>query len=508
MKSFATSMRITQSRRLQPGRFGRMGVRRLAALASLIGLAACGGAATAPPATFTPTPTPFPTSAASEVLVSADALSDPNGQHATEVEPGAAASGATIVAAFQVARQFVAGASGVGAATSFDGGRTWTASLLAGVTTVTGGAAQSAGDASVAHDQAHGVWLVALLPVVSGTAPYPMVVRSIDGVHFGAPVAVSHGDVSDDKEWVACDNASTSPQFGTCYVAWDDFGRNGLIEISTSRDGGRTWSVARTSADSAIGIGAQAVSLSNGTAVVIGDDFNEASVFAFVSHDGGQTWSASKRIAAIVDHSQGGNLRSGSLISTASGGSRGVYAVWQDCRFEPSCSANDLVFVSSSDGVQWSQPQRIPLDAIGSGVDHFIPSLASDSNAPARVGLSYYAYANAACGTTCALTAQYSESADGGATWTPPVTLSAPMSTLWLARTTQGRMVADYDATVFADGSPVSIFAQASAPGMLLDEATFAGRIAIVANAPRRAMRANELIRSTRPDHPPRHFRP
>lgn len=485
-----------------------MSVRRYAALTSLIALAACGGGAGAPPAAFTPTPTPLPTSAASEVLISSDALSDPNGQHATEVEPGAAAHGATIVAAFQIARHFVAGASAVGTATSFDAGRTWAPSLLAGVTTVTGGAAQSAGDASVAFDQAHGVWLVALLPVVFGNAPYPMVVRSIDGVHFGAPVAVSHGDASDDKEWIACDNGSTSPQFGTCYVAWDDFGRNGLIEVSASKDGGQTWSVARTSADSAVGIGAQAVPLSDGTAVVVSDDFNEASVLAFVSPDGGKTWSASRRVATIVDHSQDGNLRSGPLVTTAPGGSRGVYAVWQDCRFESACSANDLVFVSSSDGVQWTQPQRIPLDAVGSNVDHFIPSLASDSNAPARVGLSYYAYANAACGAMCALTARYSESTDGGTTWSAPLTLGAPMSTLWLAKTTQGRMVADYDATVFADGSPVSIFAQAFAPGMLLDEATYAGRIAIVPNALRRTMSANELIRSTRPDHPPRHFRP
>ena len=34
-----------------------------------------------------------------------------------------------------------------------------------------------------------------------------------------------------------------------------------------------------------------------------------------------------------------------------------VLAVWQDCRFRPACTANDVVFSRSTDGTTWSDPR-------------------------------------------------------------------------------------------------------------------------------------------------------
>ena len=55
------------------------------------------------------------------------------------------------------------------------------------------------------------------------------------------------------------------------------------------------------------------------------------------------------------------------------------YVSWSDCSFESGCSANDIVYSSSSDGIHWTAKMRIPLDPIGSGVDHFINGMGIDA---------------------------------------------------------------------------------------------------------------------------------
>ena len=480
-------------------------------------LTACGGGGGsgggAPPTaqpTVVPTQTPAPVITA--IRISADPFSDPFGQHATEVEPSAATHGQTIVAGFQVARQFQSGGSAIGVATSLDGGRTWTAQTLR-ATRLTGGTADSASDAAVAYDAAHGVWLIAVLPIVNGSVPYPEVVASIDGLRWGTPVRVGSGDVNDDKEWIACDNSAASPHYGSCYVTWDDAGRNGVDEVSTSSDGGLTWNAPRTSADAATGIGAIAVSQPNGNVTVISDDQNEVNLFAFTSRDGGATWGPSHPIAQIIDHFQAGNLRSGALVSPAVDGAGRIYAVWQDCRFENQCAADDLVLSSSQDGATWSSPQRIPLDTIGSGVDHFIPGLGVDpatNGAGAHLGLTYYIYANAACANACALSPAYSSSMDGATSWSAPLSLDTSMHPVWLARTTEGVMVADYVATVFSTGNPVAIFANANAPAAgLFQEAMYAANPRTGSTMLTRRINRNERpVLNAHSDHPPRHFKP
>jgi len=95
--------------------------------------------------------------------------------------------------------------------------------------------------------------------------------------------------------------------------------------------------------------------------------------------DGGKTWSSRTIVSDLQVHdvslSRGFRLP-GSTISNAGT----VYTFWQDCRFEQGCSANDLVMSTSQDGLTWTPPARLPLDAVGSGVDHFIPGPAADSS--------------------------------------------------------------------------------------------------------------------------------
>ena len=56
------------------------------------------------------------------------------------------------------------------------------------------------------------------------------------------------GNQSFDKNWIVCDDTSTSPFYGNCYTEWDDNGNGNLLKMSTSSDGGSTWSTAATNA--------------------------------------------------------------------------------------------------------------------------------------------------------------------------------------------------------------------------------------------------------------------
>lgn len=483
-----------------------MVARAVALVATVAILAACsgGGSSIAPSA-------PSNTPPSQPVRISSDSFTDPLGQHDTEVEPSAAVHAQTIVAAFQVARQFVAGGSAIGVATSIDAGLTWSSTTLPGITKISGGTADSASDAVVTYDVAHREWMIAVVPVINKRVPYPEVSRSSDAVVWDQPVRVSGGDLSDDKEWIACDDVASSPHFGHCYVSWDDAGRNGLLEMSTTVDGGTTWSTPRASNDAATGIGAQPVPLPNGDVVVVSDDSNEASVFATTSHDGGATFAASIPIAKIIDHFQAGHLRSGPLVTTAVDATGRIYILWQDCRFEPACAANDLVLSTSIDGRHWTTPQRVPLDAIGSGVDHFIPGLGADPNtggSTAHIGVTYYSYANTACALSCELSIAFAASPDAGNTWTAPESPGSAMSPNWLARTNEGTMVADYVASVFSLGRPVTVYTQAFVPSGLLNEATYAWPANVELAQARRSASRDRAIAGAKSDHPLRHFIP
>ena len=135
---------------------------------------------------------------------------------------------------------------------------------------------------------------------------------------------------------------------------------------------------------------------------------------------------------------------------------------------------------TSTDGATWSAPQRVPIDGVGSNIDHFIPGIAVDkatSGSSAHVALAFYYYPDANCTTaTCQLEVGYVSSTDGGATWSKETMLtSSAMNLAWLATTTSGNMVGDYISTSFANGKAFPVFVVASAPGSggQLNEALF-----------------------------------
>ncbi|MDP9334666.1 MAG: glycoside hydrolase [Actinomycetota bacterium] len=415
--------------------------------------------------------------------ISSDPFTNVGSQHATEVEPDTFAFGNTVVAAFQTGRVFTGGSADIGFAVSHNGGRTWPVRGFLPSLTVNAtppGPFAAASDPSVAYDAAHRKWLISSLVIGPEGVGIATSASSDDGDHWDAPVAMpSSGFTNWDKNWIACDNSTRSPFYGQCYTTWDDFGNINLLLSATSVDGGATWSPAMPTANHAIGIGGQPMVQPDGTVVVPVDDAFESTVLAYRSTDGGASWGPTVTVAPITTHFEAGGLRSSPLPSAGRDAAGNIYVVWQDCRFRPGCDANDLVLSTSSDGVSWTDPQRIPIDPVTSAVDHFIPGLGVDpdtSGGRAHLALSYYFYPDTACTPeSCELDVGFVTSADGGATWSSPSRLNpSPISLAWLPSTTQGQMVGDYMSTSFVNSGPIAVFALASAPDATLHESMYA----------------------------------
>jgi hypothetical protein len=420
--------------------------------------------------------------AASLIQLSLDPYTNPQSMHATQVEPDNYAFGSTIVAAVQTGRIANGGASNISWATSTDGGSTWHHGYLPGTTVYASppGTLSAVSDPSVSYDAAHHTWIIASLPLPAGsTGPGVIASRSTDGgLTWSLPIIVNN-QAGTDKSWIVCDNTAASPFYGHCYVEWDNNSQGNVIYMSTSTDGGQTWGPAHTTANRATGIGGQPLVRPDGTVVVPIDDASGASsINVFRSLDGGASWTATTAIARIFSHADAGNLRSGPLPSAEIDSAGTIYLTWEDCRFETNCSANDIVIKGSADGVTWSQARRIPIDAIGSGVDHFLPGLAVDhatSGGSAHLGLVYYYYPQSNCTvSTCRLNVGYVSSTNGGATWSAPIRLAGPMALPWLPLTTQGYMVGDYMSAAVDNGVVYPVFSVAHAKnGSTFDEALY-----------------------------------
>jgi RTX calcium-binding nonapeptide repeat (4 copies) len=409
--------------------------------------------------------------------ISRDTYRDPLAQHESQVEPDTFAFGATVVSVFQTGRIINGGASNTGFSTSLDGGRTWSSGFMPGLTrnSAPPGPHERASDPVIAYDARHRTWLASSLLFSPAAGGAIVVNRSPDGLRWDPPVTVTESARSDlelDKQWLACDNGSTSPFFGNCYMAYSDF-RVGRMSVQTSRDGGLTWSgpigapdnAGRASMLGRFAPAPQPVVRPDGALVIVFND--ETRMAAIRSLDGGQTLTSTTPIAPI-DFAFDGRLRDPPLPSAEIAGDGTVYTVWPNCA-DAGCSRIDLVLSSSADGVGWTPATPIPT---GGAARNVLPGLAVDpaSSGPAvRLALVYYAV------SAPGLNVRFVSSTNGGASWTAPQLLSTQtMAMEWLPVTTQGAMVGDYVSTSFVGGNAVPVFAIASRPARFLNQAMFA----------------------------------
>jgi len=446
------------------------------------------------------------------IRLSVDTLHNSDSVHRTEVEPDFFSWGNTIVGTFHVARvpgSIGWGSGDIGWSTSTDSGKTWTHGILPGLTkNYKDGPFGWAADPSVAYDVKHGEWLISTLPLKSqegsGKIGDVAVSRSPDGLHWDNPIVIDNTQL-DDKNWTTCDDTSTSPYYGNCYTEWDQAYGTGDVLMSVSRDGGKTWTPGKPSADHAGGLGGEPLVQPDGTVIV---PFRSSGLAAFRSTDGGKTWSDTVVIASVNQHGEDGDIRTGfDMPSATIDGSGEVYVVWSDCRFRANCASNDIVMSTSSDGKSWSSPVRIPIDPVKSTVDHFLPGIGADlstSGDTAHLTIVYYYYPVSSCNNSCKLYVGFTTSEDGGKTWTAGTQLAGPMDLTWLPLSDAGYMVADYIGVTYSNGNPFGIFAVATAPtGSTLHEAMYTTKEPLLAlsDAPRFSSAADKPVPGAHSDH-------
>jgi hypothetical protein len=205
----------------------------------------------------------------------------------------------------------------------------------------------------------------------------------------------------------------------------------------------------------------------NGELVVVFLDGGD--VHSIRSMDGGATFSARDKVTGLRVRRHPFRrefLRVFPLPSADADAAGTVYAVWFDCRFRPSCRADDAVLVRSTSAGGWTRPRRIPLVPRTSRTDVVLPSLGVDPAGRGRLALTYYTLAPAGCGpAACRLYAWLATSRTGGTRWSVPRRLDAtPMRLSWLAATSSGRMVGDYFGSTYAGGRAIAVASVAGRP--------------------------------------------
>lgn len=374
-------------------------------------------------------------------------------QHESEVEPDSQTVGQTTVSVFQVGRRRDGGAASIGFSTSRDGGRTWREGLLPGLTvsTTPRGTSMRASDPVVAYDAAHGVWLANTLAI--GTDATRLTIhRSTDGLTWSGPIdaALTRGqNLAYDKNWLTCDNGATSPFRGRCYLAYTLVGRDADdLAVQRSDDGGRTWSPAVTLHIPVTGV--IPVVRPDGTLVLVFWS-ERTGMVAVPSNDGGVTLGPSALVSDLQTH-DAKPFRAPPLVAADVDTAGRVLAAWQDCRFRPACTANDVVFSRSTDGTTWSPPARVT-----SGRNVVLPTIGVEPGT-GRLAIAYYVI------QPNGIDAELVTSTDG-ARWSAPQRLNARrMPLAWLPETALGRMLADYIGVSWSRGRPLVVYALASPP--------------------------------------------
>ncbi|PZS06109.1 MAG: hypothetical protein DLM69_00440, partial [Candidatus Chloroheliales bacterium] len=346
---------------------------------------------------------------------------------------------------------FVAGAN-FGRYTTTDGGATWNVGNLSG-----------GGDPAVAADSTGHIYF-AELGNTSSCPDNPYVYKSTDGgLTWTGPVQpLSDPDPANhffDKEWITVDNNPASPHFGRIYVTASVFYApscnlgnyiNNREVVAYSDNQGATWSPTITISDASHDQNqfTNPIAASDGTVYISYQyqnctyNCNGLPAYNLItkSTNGGVSWSPSITMTGQPISYTGSSV-SGYQYLYASSTSTGfrhndqaiigvsptnpnqLYAVWSDGRFESTFVYQgvtgwhgDIVSTRSTDGgLTWSTPIKVNDDTV-QGKDQFFPWMVvgsdgtihaswSDRRDAAVNGFPYREY--------------YSQSTDGGLTWTP-----------------------------------------------------------------------------------------
>jgi hypothetical protein len=219
----------------------------------------------------------------------------------------------------------------------------------------------------------------------------------------------------DDRTGFADKESLASDGNGSLYVAYDDVtsgsadqGDRVDLRISRSTDRGLTWSPTAPVADDAgLLLGPVVAAHANGTVIAAWWNLTNGNVLADTSQDHGSTWGPDVRVNPVPGSAEYVNTSwAGSMPSITLDGPGRVYVAWADR------GADDLdVLVARSEdaGLTWSTPVRVNDDA--SRRDQWMPSMVADAG-----GILHAAWLD---GRTGNWNVYYAKSTDAGRTWSP-----------------------------------------------------------------------------------------
>jgi hypothetical protein len=359
-----------------------------------------------------------------------------------EVEPTFAVSPLdprVAIGAWQQDRWSNGSARGIVAASTRDGGATWTRRALP-FSRCGGGTAGNGGDYARSTDpwitlSPNGTAYLMALSTTGGTfavgsSNAMLVSRSLDGGRsWSAPATLIRDGANafNDKNAITADPANAS----LAYAVWDRLtpDGNGPVYFTRTTNGGASWEAARAIYNPGginQTIGNVVAVLPDGVLVDVFTQINVASdrsVSAFLavlrSTDKGRSWSAPIRIADNLavgtrDPRTGAAVRDSADIAQVAAAPDGtLYVVWQDARFSGGTVDGIALSRSTDGGRHWSTPVGINR---ARSVAAFVPSV--HVRGDGTVGISYF---DLRSDTTDAfsLLADYwlAYSGDAGASW-------------------------------------------------------------------------------------------
>jgi hypothetical protein len=240
-------------------------------------------------------------------------------------------------------------------------------------------------------------------------------------------------DHFNDKPMIAVDTGSRSPFKDQIYVAWDAANGGsggGGIRVAHSSDQGATFSITRADDPHGPGrsIGAVPFVGPGGEVYVGWNDYSNNTIAFNRSFDGGATWDtptviANKTLAfdiAIPAEFSRGALEYPSCDADRSGGEHDgrLFCAWMDITRQG--TTDILVAYSDDRGSHWTAPQPVT-DQLWFPVDRFNQWLAVDQ-VTGEVSVSFYDTRNDITGARYMTDIYFSQSGNGGNTWSIPNT--------------------------------------------------------------------------------------
>ena len=255
----------------------------------------------------------------------------------------------------------------IGYSYSTDGGLTWSVSQLTPQIIPT---CALSSDPAVATDTAGNFYIVTIsLNDVTGNGEV-WLFKSIDGgVTFDSVYHIaSDPNIFEDKEYVTTDFVPTSPFYNNMYVSWTRFGSGTDIYFVKSSDQGVTWSNPLiVSSEPGVQGSIPAVGPEGEVYVAwYGYDFSSENIYFDKSTDGGVTFGTDKVVSPCPD------AWFPSMAVDLSGGqyNGNIYVTWND---ERNGDGDIFLSVSSDGGNNWSAAKRINDDAVSNGREQYWP---------------------------------------------------------------------------------------------------------------------------------------